>query len=97
MLLRSLTKMFAIPGLRLGYAMGNPEIDSKTSRLSIALERKCVALEAGSLCFEEENYPDVTTELIRNSNVKSYLISTVNMVSIYSLSQVNFYLLRDHG
>ena len=54
-LLRSLTKMFAIPGLRLGYVMANSEIIAKLASYQPHWSVNSVALAIGNLCLEEDN------------------------------------------
>ena len=93
-LLRSLTKMFAIPGLRLGYAMASTEIVEKLADYQSHWSVNSIAIQAGNLCLEEERYIENTVQFIRSERER--------LVSFYekygfavSASKVNFYLLRD--
>lgn len=95
MLLRSLTKMFAIPGLRLGYAIANKEMISKLASYQSHWSVNGVALAAGILCSEEESFIKKTIEWIRMERERLFHFYKQNGFET-SLSQVNFYLLRDH-
>lgn len=93
-ILRSLTKMFSIPGLRLGYAMASPETIKELSSYQPHWSVNSIALKVGELCIEEEAYIEKTLEYImleRKGLVEFYK----NNDFIVSASKVNFYLLRD--
>lgn len=93
-LLRSLTKMFAIPGLRLGYAMASNEIIAKLSEYQSHWSVNSVALAVGNLCVAEENYIENTVQFIRAEREKLVAFYEKNDFEV-SPSKVNFYLLRD--
>jgi threonine-phosphate decarboxylase len=50
-LLKSLTKGFAIPGLRLGYILSNPEFITKVQRYKMPWSVNALAIEAGNYFF----------------------------------------------
>lgn len=93
-LLRSLTKMFAIPGLRLGYAIASRETIVKLSSYQPHWSVNSVALAVGELCVEEEDYIKNTVQFIRSEREKLFLFYEKNAFEV-SRSKVNFYLLRD--
>jgi threonine-phosphate decarboxylase len=93
-LLRSLTKMFAIPGLRLGYAMANREIIAKLTDYQPHWSVNSVALAIGNLCLEEDKYIENTVQFITSERKRLISFYEKNGFEV-SLSKVNFYLLRD--
>ena len=93
-LLRSLTKMFAIPGLRLGYVIANREIIAKLSDYQPHWSVNSVALAIGNLCLEEDEYIENTVQFI-TSERKTLFHFMRKMALKFPLSKVNFYLLRD--
>lgn len=93
-ILRSLTKMFAIPGLRLGYMMAHPEVISAVKRLKPHWSVNALALMAGEICIEEQAYMTATRKFIEEEREKLQLFFEKHHY-IYSRSSVNFYLLKD--
>lgn len=94
MILRSMTKMFGIPGIRLGYALGNISLLEKIKAFQPHWSVNGLAMLAGEECYKDEVFIKETVEYIRNEREK---IIPALMTSGYrvSPSQVNFYLLRD--
>ncbi|MCQ6276939.1 threonine-phosphate decarboxylase [Bacillus sp. V3B] len=93
-LLRSLTKMFAIPGLRLGYAIASREIITKLSDYRPHWSVNSVALAVGDICVAEKNYIEETVQFIHSEREKLVAFYEKNGFEV-SYSKVNFYLLRD--
>jgi len=93
-LLRSLTKMFAIPGLRLGYALADNEIIARLTAFQSHWSVNSIALAAGNLCLEEESYLEDTIQFIRSEREALVSFYEKNNFAV-SPSRVNFYLLRD--
>ena len=93
-LLRSLTKMFSIPGIRLGYVMANCEIIAKLASYQPHWSVNSVALEIGNLCLEEDSYIENTVQFITSEREKLFFFYEKHGFEV-SLSRVNFYLLRD--
>ncbi|MGE5703250.1 MAG: pyridoxal phosphate-dependent aminotransferase, partial [Clostridia bacterium] len=63
-IIRSMTKMFAIPGLRLGYAVAQPEVINRMKRKQITWSVNQLALLAGEVCLKEDAYVERTRQLI---------------------------------
>lgn len=63
-LIRSMTKFYAIPGLRLGYAAANPDVIDGMKRKQVTWSVNQFALIAGEACLEQEEYEHQTRELI---------------------------------
>ncbi|MHA6258951.1 threonine-phosphate decarboxylase CobD [Sporosarcina sp. CAU 1771] len=53
---RSMTKMYAIPGLRLGYVVANPHVISGIKALASHWNVNGIAAHIGAVCLNEENY-----------------------------------------
>jgi len=93
-IIRSMTKMFAIPGLRLGYLAATPEIIVKLSSLQPHWSINTIALLAGELCLQNKPFIKETQNYI--SEERERLNSFFIMYNFeITPSQVNFYLLRD--
>lgn len=59
-LIRSLTKMFAIPGLRLGYAIGHSSMVERMKEKQVTWSVNQLALLAGELCIRETAFEEAT-------------------------------------
>ncbi|PLT35941.1 threonine-phosphate decarboxylase CobD [Bacillus sp. V5-8f] len=94
LILRSLTKMYAIPGLRLGFLIGDPDIVGQISRFRPHWSVNSLAIMAGELSLRDEKHIEATRNLIRQERTKLIGFFKKYDFSI-SDSQVNFYLLRD--
>lgn len=55
-IIRSMTKMYAIPGLRLGYAIAAPEILNALKDGAAHWNVNAIAVHLGARCFDEEAY-----------------------------------------
>lgn len=55
-ILRSMTKMYAIPGIRLGYVVAAPAIIQRLRKYTPHWNVNGVAIQMGVLCLEEEQY-----------------------------------------
>jgi threonine-phosphate decarboxylase len=93
-IIRSMTKMFAIPGLRLGYAAANPAINAKLQTLQSHWSANAIALAAGELCIEEEAFIKRTQTYIASERKRLFTDYKRQDFTV-SASQVNFYLLQD--
>lgn len=69
LILRSMTKDFALAGLRLGYVMGNPELIERVSRFQPTWSVNSLAQAAGIAALMEVDYYQITlSELTRLKN-----------------------------
>ncbi|WP_042463887.1 threonine-phosphate decarboxylase CobD [Neobacillus dielmonensis] len=94
MIIRSMTKMYAIPGIRLGYLAASPSVITKLGRLQPHWSINSVALSAGLLCMEDESFVRKTIEFIRQERERLFYFYQDCEFQV-SPSKVNFYLLRD--
>jgi threonine-phosphate decarboxylase len=93
-IIRSLTKMFSIPGIRLGYLIAQPAIVSELSLLQSHWSINTIALLAGDLCLQNESFVKETQAYIWHERNRLFTFFQQNEF-IVSSSNVNFYLLRD--
>lgn len=76
--LYSLTKFFAIPGLRLGIGLGSPDIINKLNEIRDPWNVNCFAQLAGIDSLEDEQYINSTVQYI--SGEKDYLYSSIKSI-----------------
>ncbi|WP_027954557.1 threonine-phosphate decarboxylase CobD [Halobacillus kuroshimensis] len=94
LLLRSLTKMYSIPGLRLGYLMGEAAVVEALKRLQPEWSVNALAEEAGMYCLSQEGFARKTAADI--SREKAYLFLQLKRLGYTPLStETNFFLMRD--
>lgn len=55
-IIRSMTKMYAIPGIRLGYVLAHPTIINEIKALAPHWNVNGVAAQIGALCLDVDNY-----------------------------------------
>lgn len=93
-LLRSLTKMFAIPGLRLGYLLANQSVLEKLTPYQPHWSVNILAMLAGEECVRSDVFIKQTVKYIEKErqNLFDHFQQEGFMVSP---SNINFYLLRD--
>ncbi|MBU8772783.1 threonine-phosphate decarboxylase CobD [Cytobacillus oceanisediminis] len=92
--LRSMTKMFSIPGLRLGYMMASERLIEEAASLKPHWSVNALALKAGEWCLDSKEHVRQTKNLIRQE--RDRLVQFYQQLDFeVSPSSVNFYLLRD--
>ncbi|MFR9709979.1 pyridoxal phosphate-dependent aminotransferase [Paenibacillus sp. MB22_1] len=65
-LIRSMTKFYAIPGLRLGYAIAHPETAQRMRDKQVTWSVNSLALLAGEYCLRADaSYEQATIELVK--------------------------------
>ncbi|MBS8263879.1 threonine-phosphate decarboxylase [Mesobacillus boroniphilus] len=94
LIIRSMTKMFAIPGLRLGYLLADPAVIRKIAAFQPHWSTNGIALKAGELCLESESYIKETITLIEQERQRLFLFYQSREMLV-SPSRINFYLLKD--
>lgn len=94
LIIRSMTKMFAIPGLRLGYLLADSKVINTLSNFQSQWSINSVALKVGEWCLESDSYVMDTIALITKERRR--LFAFYDQFSFKrSPSETNFYLLRD--
>ena len=93
-ILRSLTKFFAIPGLRLGYGMGNSRLIAELEKRRDPWTVNSLAQIAGVKAVNDKNY--IKKSKIKNKKERIFLynkLKDINALKVYEPS-VNFILLK---
>jgi threonine-phosphate decarboxylase len=92
--IRSLTKMYSIAGLRLGYLMANPPIISQLKAYQSHWSINTVALLAGKECLMADGFVVKTRFFIKEE--RNRLTQALKEEGyLLSDSKVNYFLLRD--
>lgn len=92
--IRSLTKMYAIAGLRLGYVLAHKTIIKQLSNHQPHWSVNNLAIEAGLVCLEETDFVQSTVNTINEERERLFTFFS-EFDFAYSNSLVNFYLLKD--
>lgn len=93
-IIRSMTKMFAVPGLRLGYCLAAPGIVREMEKHQPPWSVNAAAARAGEVCLEEREFVRSTVDYISRERKKMFAFFDKEGFE-YSPSEANFYLLRD--
>ncbi len=92
-LLRSLTKDFALGGLRLGYAISHPEVMHHLEKVLPPWNVNVVAQRAGIAALQEEEYVNQCSAKLKEA--KEYLLSELTGLGLSPLpSEANYFLLK---
>ncbi|ASK61855.1 threonine-phosphate decarboxylase [Virgibacillus phasianinus] len=93
-IIRSMTKMYAIPGLRLGYILAAPSIIKELHQNQAHWSVNALALLAGKECLLADNYINKTKTFV--SIERKRMVHALQQAGyLVSASRVNFYLVRD--
>ncbi|GKU84662.1 threonine-phosphate decarboxylase CobD [Niallia sp. NCCP-28] len=93
-IVRSMTKMFSIPGIRLGYMVANPSVIKKMAEFQPHWSLNSIALKTGELLLEEKAFVAETIQYVEKEKqvlAPFYAKMGLNITN----SQANFYLLKD--
>ncbi len=93
-IVKSLTKLFSIPGLRLGYILCNAETGEKLQSSKIPWSVNTMAIEAGKYIFENyaQLHPDMAA-LLRYSSQLQQQIDTLDGFTVIP-SNTNYFLVK---
>ncbi|XJZ28675.1 threonine-phosphate decarboxylase CobD [Bacillota bacterium Lsc_1132] len=94
LLIRSMTKFYAIPGLRLGYVISRPALISKLQGKQVTWSVNQMALVAGEACLEETEYEGETIALVQEQRGSIKRSIEENLGWIVFPGQANFLLVR---
>lgn len=93
-IIRSLTKMYAIAGLRLGYVLADPTLIMNIQAFQSYWSVNALALEAGKVCIRDTSHVKLAQSYVLKERTR--LFQHLNHLGyILSNSHVNYYLLRD--
>ncbi|OIJ13616.1 threonine-phosphate decarboxylase [Anaerobacillus alkalilacustris] len=94
-LLRSLTKMYTIPGLRLGYVLATKEVIEKMREAQMPWSINAFADAVVPRLLEDRTFIEKTHHWLKLQS--TYLFDKLTDLDFYcSTSKVNFFLLRDN-
>lgn len=92
--LRSMTKFYAIPGLRLGFAVGDKELVDKIQKYIAPWPVNSFALEVGTKAIEDKQYAAESIEIVSRNRQWLYReLTKVNGLYVYP-GQANFLLVK---
>lgn len=93
-IVKSLTKLFSIPGLRLGYILCSPQIGKKLQQSKMPWSVNTLAIEAGKFIFE--NYKDLLPDMTILLGYCKKLQQQVNAIKGLTVipSQTNYFLVQ---
>ncbi|MBU8907184.1 threonine-phosphate decarboxylase CobD [Desertibacillus haloalkaliphilus] len=92
--LRSLTKMYSIPGIRLGYLAANEQLVKRLAKLQHPWNINGLAQVIGKVCLESASHVEETVSFV--SAERNRLLSRCGELGFEtSPSQVNFFLLKE--
>jgi len=92
-IIRSMTKDYALAGLRLGYAVSSEEIIKAVCRVRPPWNVNAVAQRAGVIALDEADYLEWCKQGI--GQAKQFLIDGLDRIGIMSLpSRANFFLVK---
>jgi threonine-phosphate decarboxylase len=91
---RSFTKLFVLPGLRLGYICSNENIIGNLLKFKMPWSVNSLAIEAGKWILEKYDKikPDIKT-LIQNSQILQNEINNIDGLEVI-FSECNFFLVK---
>ncbi len=92
--LRSLTKMYSIPGIRLGYIFASEELIAQLQHFQAQWSINGIALKVGELLMEQEAFLKKTQSFIQMEKEGLFPFFKKEQFA-YSNSAANYYLLRD--
>ncbi|MEX0983171.1 MAG: aminotransferase class I/II-fold pyridoxal phosphate-dependent enzyme [Bacteroidales bacterium] len=93
-IIRSLTKTFSIPGIRIGYIIANHSIIHSLKKYSIPWYVNSLAIKAGNYILDEYNslLPDIN-KILNNSFQLQTKLNEIKSLEVVQ-SQCNFFLVR---
>ncbi|MEA3442582.1 MAG: histidinol-phosphate transaminase [Chloroflexota bacterium] len=93
LVLRSMTKDYAMAGLRLGYGVASEEIIANLHNISLPWNVNALAQKAGIVALENEDYLNHCRAELEKA--KSYLITELSTLGLSPLpSKANFFLVE---
>ncbi|WP_152656890.1 threonine-phosphate decarboxylase CobD [Oceanobacillus sp. CFH 90083] len=94
LIIRSLTKMYSIAGLRLGFLAGSPALLQEIGRTKPHWSVNALAMKAGVACLQDRSHA-AKTRMFMEAERMAIFQELKKLGFEHSSSQLNFYLLRD--
>jgi threonine-phosphate decarboxylase len=93
-LIRSFTKFFGLPGLRLGYLLAHPSVAAKVRNYLPPWSVNTLAQAAGAYCLTQDQYRSRTVELVAKERQRlADELSAIGGLEVFP-AQANFVLVR---
>lgn len=93
-IIRSLTKFYALPGLRLGYLLAHPRIVKKVRSFIPPWSVNTLAQEAGSYCLSQQKFRKKTLEFFNTERARLFdLLESIPEID-FLRSMANYILIR---
>jgi threonine-phosphate decarboxylase len=93
-IIRSLTKFYALPGLRIGYLLAPPRIAAKVKRHLPPWSVNTLAQTAGAYCFMQDRYRHKTLKLIATERRRLAMkLSAISGLTVFP-AEANYLLIR---
>jgi threonine-phosphate decarboxylase len=93
-MIRSMTKFYAIPGLRLGYAIAHPDVAKRISKQLTPWGINCFAQAAGIASLENKNYQLKTSAFVSSARAEFVKrLSAETYLRVFP-SDTNFLLIK---
>ncbi len=93
-MIRSMTKFYALPGLRLGYAVAHPQIAAKISQMLTPWSVNCLAHAAGIASLKNAHYQSKSRTLMNDLRIRfTKALSQFPFLKVYP-SEANFLLIK---
>lgn len=94
-IIKSLTKLFALPGIRIGYGISsNEKLKQNVNKISPAWNVNILAEIATKVALKDNNYIKKSLEFIRNEKIYLYNeLKKIKQIKVYEAS-ANFILLK---
>ncbi|MDO5707963.1 MAG: histidinol-phosphate transaminase [Andreesenia angusta] len=93
-ILRSITKIYGVPGLRVGFGIGSKEIIKKMDRIKEPWSINSLALDALELYLIDEDYKKKTLEWYKREKRRMYLLlKSIEELEVFD-SEANFFMIK---
>jgi L-threonine-O-3-phosphate decarboxylase len=94
LMIRSMTKFYAIPGLRLGYVVGNPQHICKLKQFCIPWSINCIAAKVAIASLKNTSYQNSSRETMQRLIFSFFTkLSDLPGIHVYPTS-CNFFLIK---
>lgn len=93
-IIRSLTKFYALPGLRLGYLLAHPRVVEKLRSFIPPWSVNTLAQEAGSYCLSQQKFREKTLEFFDTERARIFaLLESIPEID-FLRSRANYILIK---
>lgn len=91
--IRSMTKFYSIPGIRLGYIIGSPRVMSQVRRLQVPWSVNSLAQQIGQAVIGDSDFAERTMQWLRSE--REWLTAQLERIGLHVFpSETNYVLVR---